>query len=357
METEPNKLGAAVIEDERDPRESLAFLINQTPDMARVTTIAIAEDTVRTHCARIHQKLHVSSRRASFIDVAARADMSDHNGVSAAVVEINDAQIPMAHPVISRPLASHWLDARLGARIPRQLLQFRLQPGLGARLHPFDVARGAPMHDQCGHAYSFASGRNASDLPRRQSARAARRSDRALSSRSKPSASAISQNSFHGMIASLGVPCSSTTIFLFNLITTSDYCSNGGRPTRNSQPYHPLRGIPKNSKTCQHRCAFVETEPNKLRVAVVEDQADCRDSLAFLINQAPDMACVAAVASERDPGREQFYLDNSANRRLRASMRATKTAPSSVPQASSLPSGLKVRTPLRAPHRVVVGMA
>jgi NarL family two-component system response regulator LiaR len=42
------------------------------------------------------------------------------------------------------------------------------------------------------------------------------------------------------------------------------------------------------------------TNSEKLRVAIVEDRRQTRESLTFLINEAPDLTCVAAVASAEE---------------------------------------------------------
>src|SRR5260370_25396430 len=44
----------------------------------------------------------------------------------------------------------------------------------------------------------------------------------------------------------------------------------------------------------------LESKRKALRVAVVEDVRESRESLAFLISEASDMICVAAVASAED---------------------------------------------------------
>jgi len=92
--------------------------------------------------------------------------------------------------------------------------------------------RGAAVNDELWHRYSLASGRKAWDLPCRQSRRAARKSAWAAAFKSKPSASAISQNCFHGMMAACGAPRSSTTICFRILITAANYPFHPKPPTK-----------------------------------------------------------------------------------------------------------------------------
>lgn len=69
---------------------------------------------------------------------------------------------------------------------------------------------------------------------------------------------------------------------------------------------HPLRGIAEVRCICQHRSIAVNakpknaTKPDALRIAVVEDLRDTRESLAFLINETEDMTCVIAVGSAEE---------------------------------------------------------
>jgi hypothetical protein len=150
--------------------------------------------------------------------------MGNNNRLIGAIVKINNSQISMAQPIESDPFTGHRLYTWHRRRISCQLFEFGKQLSLHSRIHALDIPRGTTVDHEFGHWIQNAeSGLNAAVLPRLRSRRAERRSSLAFSSRSRPSASLISQNCDQEMMTSRGLPRESTTIFLRIAFMTKPY--------------------------------------------------------------------------------------------------------------------------------------